>query len=87
MQRSRDGGTHHQIKSDLLNTPNGNLSFIVRWIHFVPLCKYRVHSAKQSIAQAVMACCSPGDELIIPAPHWVSYPEMARLAGCKPKAR
>jgi aspartate aminotransferase len=33
-----------------------------------------------------MATCSPGDEVIIPAPYWVSYPEMAKLAGAVPKA-
>lgn len=42
------------------------------------------NGAKQSILQAVLAVCSPGDEVIIPAPFWVSYPEMARLAGAVP---
>ncbi|KAK4799296.1 hypothetical protein SAY86_024661 [Trapa natans] len=42
------------------------------------------NGAKQSIAQAVLAVCSPGDEVIIPAPYWVSYPEMARLADATP---
>lgn len=42
------------------------------------------NGAKQSILQAVMAVCSPGDEVIIPAPFWVSYPEMARLADANP---
>jgi len=39
------------------------------------------NGAKQSIAQAVIATCGPGDEVIIPAPYWVSYPEMVRLSG------
>ncbi|MCO5575385.1 hypothetical protein L7F22_029185 [Adiantum nelumboides] len=43
------------------------------------------NGAKQSILQAVLAVCSPGDEVIIPAPFWVSYPEMARLADAIPK--
>ncbi|XP_042493153.1 bifunctional aspartate aminotransferase and glutamate/aspartate-prephenate aminotransferase-like isoform X2 [Macadamia integrifolia] len=42
------------------------------------------NGAKQAILQAVLAVCSPGDEVIIPAPFWVSYPEMARLADAKP---
>ncbi|KAJ4965424.1 hypothetical protein NE237_017273 [Protea cynaroides] len=42
------------------------------------------NGAKQSILQAVLAVCSPGDEVVIPAPYWVSYPEMARLADAKP---
>jgi aspartate aminotransferase len=33
----------------------------------------------------VLAVCSPGDEVIIPAPYWVSYPEMVKLAGATPK--
>lgn len=33
----------------------------------------------------VMATCSPGDEVIVPAPYWVSYPEMVKLAGATPK--
>ncbi|MBS0630815.1 MAG: pyridoxal phosphate-dependent aminotransferase, partial [Verrucomicrobia bacterium] len=33
----------------------------------------------------VLATCSPGDEVIIPAPYWVSYPEMVKLAGATPK--
>jgi aspartate/methionine/tyrosine aminotransferase len=42
------------------------------------------NGAKQAIAQAVQAACGPGDEVLIPAPYWVSYPEMARLAGAEP---
>ncbi|KAL3613413.1 hypothetical protein CASFOL_042676 [Castilleja foliolosa] len=42
------------------------------------------NGAKQSILQAVLAVCSPGDEVLIPAPFWVSYPEMARLADATP---
>ncbi len=34
---------------------------------------------------AVLATCSPGDEVIVPAPYWVSYPEMVKLAGAVPK--
>lgn len=42
------------------------------------------NGAKQAIWQALLATVSPGDEVIIPAPYWVSYPEMARLAGAEP---
>ena len=41
---------------------------------------------KFSCYLAIMAVCSPGDEVIIPAPYWVSYPEMVKLAGAVPKA-
>lgn len=44
------------------------------------------NGAKQSVAQAVMALVRDGDEVIIPAPYWVSYPEMVRMAGGIPHA-
>ncbi|MCM2275812.1 MAG: pyridoxal phosphate-dependent aminotransferase [Candidatus Didemnitutus sp.] len=40
---------------------------------------------KYSCYLAVLATCNPGDEAIIPAPYWVSYPEMVKLAGATPK--
>lgn len=42
------------------------------------------NGAKQSLALAIHALCDEGDEVLIPAPHWVSYPEMARFAGAEP---
>lgn len=39
--------------------------------------------AKQAIMVALMAILDPGDEVIFPAPYWVSYPEMVKLAGGK----
>src|SRR5258708_15819348 len=39
------------------------------------------NGAKQSIYNALMVLLDPGDEVVIPAPAWVSYPEMVRLAG------
>jgi aspartate aminotransferase len=40
---------------------------------------------KFSCYLAILAVCSPGDEAIVPAPYWVSYPEMVKLAGATPK--
>ncbi|MFA6961952.1 MAG: pyridoxal phosphate-dependent aminotransferase [Opitutaceae bacterium] len=40
---------------------------------------------KFSCYLTILATCSPGDEVIIPAPFWVSYPEMVKLAGAVPK--
>ncbi len=42
------------------------------------------NGAKQSCYNAILATCEPGDEVIIPAPYWLSYPEMVRLAGAEP---
>jgi aspartate aminotransferase len=40
--------------------------------------------AKQCLFNLCMGLLSPGDEAIIPAPYWVSYPDMVRLAGAEP---
>ena len=42
------------------------------------------NGAKQSVCNTMMALVNPGDEVIIPAPYWVSYPQMALLAGGNP---
>ncbi|RMD48695.1 MAG: pyridoxal phosphate-dependent aminotransferase [Alphaproteobacteria bacterium] len=39
---------------------------------------------KQAIFNALLATLDPGDEVIIPAPYWVSYPEIVRFAGARP---
>ena len=39
---------------------------------------------KQGICNVILALVNPGDEVIIPAPYWVSYPQMAKLAGGVP---
>ncbi|MEP6777525.1 MAG: pyridoxal phosphate-dependent aminotransferase [Chthoniobacterales bacterium] len=40
--------------------------------------------AKHSCYNAILATCQAGDEVIIPSPYWVSYPDMVRLAGAEP---
>lgn len=40
--------------------------------------------AKHAITNALMAVTNPGDEVLIPVPYWVSYPEMVKLTGCTP---
>jgi aspartate aminotransferase len=42
------------------------------------------NGAKHACYNAVLATCQPGDEVIIPAPYWVSYPDMVKLAGADP---
>lgn len=39
---------------------------------------------KQGVCNAILALVNPGDEVIIPAPYWVSYPQMTKLAGGTP---
>ena len=42
------------------------------------------NGAKHSCYNAILATCQPGDEVVIPSPYWVSYPEMVKLAGAEP---
>lgn len=42
------------------------------------------NGAKHSLFNIFMALCRPGDEVIVPAPFWLSYPEMVRVAGGTP---
>ena len=42
------------------------------------------NGAKHSLTNIFMAICDPGDEVIVPAPYWVSYPEMVKLADGVP---
>jgi len=41
--------------------------------------------AKHAVYQGVLAVCDPGDEVVLPTPYWVSYPEMIKLAGANIK--
>jgi aspartate/methionine/tyrosine aminotransferase len=82
----REGHTHYTENMGLpelrdaisrkLSVENG-LSYDPQQI----LCS---NGAKQSVALTVLALCRPGDQVLIPAPYWVSYPEMVRLAGAEP---
>lgn len=87
-QAINDGQTHYtdnpgmpalrQAIVDKLKRDNG-LDYAVEDI----VCS---NGAKQSAAMAISVLCRPGDEVLIPAPYWVSYPEMVRFAGAEPVA-
>lgn len=42
------------------------------------------NGAKHSLFNALQAICNPGDEVIVPLPYWVSYPELVKMADAKP---
>jgi len=42
------------------------------------------NGGKQALYNLIQAYVNPGDEVLIPAPYWVSYPDMVRLAGAEP---
>lgn len=53
-------------------------------IDYAPSQILTSNGAKQSVCNTVMAVVNPGDEVIIPAPYWVSYPQMVLLAEGTP---
>ncbi len=53
-------------------------------LHYLPSEILVSNGAKQSVCNTVMALVNPGEEVIIPAPYWVSYPQMVKLAGGEP---
>ena len=53
-------------------------------LHYTPEEILVSNGAKQSVCNTVMALVNDGEEVIIPAPYWVSYPQMVLLAGGKP---
>ena len=53
-------------------------------LHYSPAEILVSNGAKQSVCNTVMALVNDGEEVIIPAPYWVSYPDMAVLAGAVP---
>lgn len=53
-------------------------------LHYKPSQIIVSNGAKQSIMNAMFALLNDGDEVIVPAPYWVSYPEMVKMAGGVP---
>ena len=88
IQAIRDGHTRY---TDNLGLPELREALAAKLekdngLHYDPNQIICSNGAKQSIAQAVSVLCREGDEVLIPAPYWVSYPEMVRFAGAVPVA-
>lgn len=82
----REGFTHYTENRGMLALREAICEKLsrVNGIEYSPdeiLC---TNGAKQSIAQVLSVICGPGDEILIPAPYWVSYPEQVRFAGGQP---
>lgn len=84
----RDGHTHYTANPGFPELREEIARKLARdnGIHVEPSQVLCSNGAKQSVAQAVLALVRDGDEVLIPAPYWVSYPEMVRMAGGIPKA-
>lgn len=53
-------------------------------LDYAPAAVTVTSGGKQALFNAFFALLGPGDEVLIPTPYWVSYPEMVRLAGAVP---
>jgi aspartate aminotransferase len=53
-------------------------------LDYAPANVIATAGGKQALYNAIMAICNPGDEVIIPSPYWVTYPEQVKLAGALP---
>ncbi|CAM9889614.1 unnamed protein product, partial [Sphacelaria rigidula] len=70
-----DSGLRQAICEDLSRRKN---------LKYAPEEIVVANGAKQAVYEGVLAVVRPGDEVIIPAPYWPSYPEVVRLAGGTP---
>lgn len=86
VQALRDGHTRYtevsgieELKDAVLQMLNADYGLTYRRENVLVSC-----GAKHALYNLFQAILDPGDEVIIPAPYWVSYPEMVELAGGKP---
>ncbi|NNF04839.1 MAG: pyridoxal phosphate-dependent aminotransferase [Rhodothermales bacterium] len=86
IQAIRDGFTHYTDNKGTLELREAVCAKLLRdnGLEYSADQIVCSNGAKQSVAQAVSVLCGPGDEVVVPAPYWVSYPEMVRFAGADP---
>ena len=82
----REGFTHYTMNAGMPELREAICAKLARdnGLAYTPdriLCS---NGAKQSLALTIAVLGRPGDEVLIPAPYWVSYPEMTRFAGAEP---
>jgi aspartate aminotransferase len=82
----RAGHTHYTAASGILELKQA-VAKAYRSRHGLEYGPQQVvisNGAKHSLHNVFTALCNPGDEVIIPAPYWVSYAELVKLTGAKP---
>jgi len=91
VQATADAALKHKLTN--YTAVNGTLELrqaICEYLEKHKNCKYTTDQilvgcgGKQVIFQAFMALCQAGDEVLIPAPYWTSYPDIAKLANATP---
>lgn len=82
----RDGFTHYTENPGMLELREAICRKLDRDndLSYTPEQVVCSNGAKQSLALAIHVLCDEGDEVLVPAPYWVSYPEMARFSGAEP---
>jgi aspartate aminotransferase len=80
------GHTHYTASGGILELKKAICAAYKRdyQIEFTPPQVLISNGAKHSIHNVLAALCGPGDEVIIPAPYWVSYSALVELAGATP---
>lgn len=81
-----NGQTRYTAAAGTLDLRKAIVSKLMRenGIQYTPEQIVVSSGAKHSLFNIFLAICDPGDEVILPAPYWVSYPEQIRLSGAEP---
>jgi len=85
IQAVRDGFTKYTVNAGIPELRNAIATCIKAdsGVDYLPEEIIVSNGGKQAISNAILALCNDDDEVIIPAPYWVSFPEMVNLAGGK----
>lgn len=80
------GHTHYTVASGIpeLKAAVAKQYAATHGLTYAPAQVVISNGAKHSLHNAFTCLCNPGDEVIIPAPYWVSYAELVKLTGAKP---
>lgn len=86
IEAMRAGHTHYTIASGIpeLRSAIARQYKAAHGLDYGPGQVVVSNGAKHSLHNVFTALCNPGDEVIIPAPYWVSYAELVKLTGAKP---
>jgi aspartate aminotransferase len=86
VEAMRAGHTHYTVASGIpeLKKAIASAYKAAHGLEYSPQQVVVSNGAKHSLHNVFTALCNPGDEVIIPAPYWVSYAELVKLTGAKP---
>jgi aspartate aminotransferase len=81
-----EGHTRYTPASGIPALKQAVVDYHARWhdLDYEPSCVCVSSGAKHAVYVALCAVLNPGDEVIVPAPYWVSYSELIRMTGARP---